>query len=94
MQVLKFAQIKKLPQPEGPLKSKIAFQKSYQKGDIPAKIIKNSAYLSEQTILINNCLKKGVFPDDLKLADIIPIFKKEDRKLSTCQHTASFIESV
>ena len=34
--------------------------------------------MSELTILINNCLKKGVFSDDLKLPDITPIFKKED----------------
>ena len=51
-----------------------------RKGDILAKILKNSinANLSERTILINNCLKDGVFPDDLKLADITPILKKED----------------
>ena len=50
-----------------------------RKGDILAKILKNSinANLSELTI-INNCLKNGVFPDDLKLADITPILKKED----------------
>ena len=51
-----------------------------RKGNILAKILKNSikANLSELTILINNCLKNGFFPDDLKLADIIPILKKED----------------
>ena len=55
-------------------------KKATRKGDIPAKILKSSinAYLSELTILINNCLKKGVFPEDLKLADITPILKKED----------------
>ena len=37
-----------------------------------------NVYLLELTILINNCLMKGVFPDDLKLADITPKFKKED----------------
>ena len=58
----------------------LSSKKATRKGDIPAKILKNSinAYLSKLTILINNCLKKGVFPDDLKLADITPIFKKED----------------
>ena len=46
-----------------------------RKGDIPAKILANSinAYLSELAILINNYLKKGIFPDDLKL-------EKEDLK--------------
>ena len=55
-------------------------KKATRKGDIPAKILKNSinAYLLELKILINNCLKNGVSPDDLKLAGITPIFKKED----------------
>ena len=57
-----------------------------RKGDVPAKILKNSINTSvpELALLINNCLQKGVFSDDLKLADITPIFKEEDRKLSTC----------
>ena len=58
----------------------LSSKKATRKGDIPAKILKNTinAYLSELTILINNCLRKGVFPDDLTLGDITPIFKKED----------------
>ena len=55
-------------------------KKATKKGDIPTKILKKSinAYLSELTIFINDCLKRGVFPDDLELADITPILKKED----------------
>ena len=58
----------------------LSSKKATRKGDIPAKILKSSinTCLSEMKILINNCLKEGVFPDDLKLADITPIFKKED----------------
>ena len=58
----------------------LSSKKANIKGDIPAKILNNSisAYLSELIIFINNCLKNGVFPDDLKLVDITPIFKKED----------------
>ena len=45
----------------------LSSKKATRKGDIPVKILKNSinAHLSELTILINNCLKEGVFPDDL-----------------------------
>ena len=58
----------------------LSSKKAIRKGDIPAKKLKISinAYFSELKILINNCLKKAVFPDDLKLTDVTPIFKKED----------------
>ena len=44
----------------------LSSKKAIRKGDMPAKILKSSinAYLSELTVLINNCLKNGVFPDD------------------------------
>ena len=47
---------------------------------MPAKILKNSinTYLSELTFLMNNCLKKRVFPNDLEIAVITLIFKEED----------------
>ena len=56
----------------------LSSKRATRKSDIPPKILKNSikAYLSELTILISNWLKEGVFPDDLKLANITPIFKK------------------
>ena len=81
----------------------LSSKKATRKGDIPAKILKSSinAYLSELTILINNCLKKGVFPDDLKLADIAPIFKKEDslnkenyRTVSILPHLSKVFERI
>ena len=80
----------------------LSSKKATRKGDIPAKILKNSinAYLSELTILINNYLKEGVFPDDLKLADIAPIFKKEDlnkenyRPVSILPHLSKVFERI
>ena len=73
-------------------------KKAIRKGDTPAKIVKNSinVYLSELRFLISNCLKKGIFPDDLKLANITPIFEKEDSVNKTIEllHTASFVKSV
>ena len=50
---------------------------------------------------IANCLKKGVFPDDLKLADITPIFKKEHslnkenyRPVSILPHISKVFERI
>ena len=79
------------------------FNLSSKKVDIPANILKISinGYLSELTILINNCLKEGVFPNDLKLADIKPIFKMEDslnkenyRPASILPHLSKVFERI
>ena len=48
--------------------------------NIPPKILKSS---SEATVnilhrLFNETITKGVFPDDLKLADVTPVFKNDD----------------
>ena len=50
----------------------LSSKRAAREGDILAKTLKNSinAYLSELTLLINNCISKGVFPDDPKLAEI------------------------
>ena len=44
--------------------------------DIPMRIIKNAAhvYSHRLTIIFNNCLRNGKFPDILKYADITPVF--------------------
>ena len=56
----------------------LSTKKATKNGDIPAKILKKSVnvYIKEITFIINAC--QGIFPDNLKLADVSPIFKKED----------------
>ena len=67
----------------------LSTKKTTKNGDIPAKILKKSVdiYIKEITFIINECIENGIFPDDLKLTDVSPIFKKEDcfqkKKLST-----------
>ena len=58
----------------------LSTKKATKNGDIPAKILKKSVdiYIKEITFIINDCLEKGIFPDDLKLADVSPTFKKKD----------------
>ena len=58
----------------------LSSKKVTRKGDIPAKILKDSlsVYTKELTAIINNCLKDGLYPNELKLADLSPVFKKND----------------
>ena len=47
-------------------------------GDIPLRILKGNKIVSQVLCKwINNSLKTGTFPDPLKLAEIIPIHKRE-----------------
>ena len=49
-------------------------------GNIPTKILKQSSKSCSDTLqkLINDVLRDGYFPDKLKCADIMPVFKKDD----------------
>ena len=55
--------------------------KAAQQGDIPTKIIKDNKDLFSYFISasFNNAVNKGVFPNELKQADIKSIYKKESR---------------
>ena len=50
------------------------------KNTIPPKILKISCNTSAETLqnILNECLIVDSFPDNLKLADITPVFKKKD----------------
>ena len=47
---------------------------------IPVKHLTESVdiYLPFLTDIINQSLKNGIYPDELKLAEVIPSFKKAD----------------
>ena len=51
--------------------------------DIPPYILKINVdlYATPLTYLINKSIADGVFPNSLKLAKVIPIYKSEDRSL-------------
>ena len=50
---------------------------------ISSKLIKiiEPAIIKPLTLLINQVLNTGIFPDELKIAKVIPLFKKDDPKL-------------
>ena len=70
--------------------------KSYQKDNIPPKILKDNKDICA-TILktdISRCINNGSFPNNLKTADITPIFKKEDRLLKTNYRPVSILPTL
>ena len=81
----------------------LSSKKVTRKGNIPAKTIKESlsVYTKELTTIINNCLRDGLFPNELKLADILPVFKKDDdldkedyRAASILSHMSNVFERI
>ena len=58
----------------------IDIRKSVRPEDIPSKFIKESAEVLAPTLtkIFNICLDQNTFPDELKIACVIPIFKKSD----------------
>ena len=51
--------------------------------------------------IINNCLRDGLFPNELKLADVSPVFKKDDdlnkenyRPVSILSHMSKVFERI
>ena len=79
----------------------LSSKKATRKDDIPAKILKDSlsVYTKELTTIIINCLKDGLFPNELKLADVSLDFKKDDdlnkenyRPVSIFSHMSKIFE--
>ena len=58
----------------------IDLEKATTKNTIPPRILKVSCNTSAETLhnLFNECLITGNLPDNLKLADVAPVFKKKD----------------
>ena len=63
---------------------------------ISNKMVKQVKHLiiKHLTILINQCLDTGVFPDNLKIAEIKPLFKKNEKHLFTNYRPISLLPSL
>ena len=51
--------------------------------DIPIHIVKKASHIISPIIcaLYNKCIKNGIFPDELKIGRVSPIYKKDDEQL-------------
>ena len=68
--------------------------KATQQSDIPTKILKqNSDYFAEYFYEnINQGMSKSIFPSDLKLADVTPVYKKKSNNSNTFKHSKHIIQ--
>ena len=63
---------------------------------ISAKLLKviEPVILKSLTLLINQVLYSGIFPDKLKIAKVIPIFKKDDPSLFENYRPISLLPTI
>ena len=60
---------------------KLQTTKTTQQNDIPTKILKENSEVFARYFHknINVCIENSIFPSDLKVADVIPVFKKKSK---------------
>ncbi len=58
---------------------KLSHKTSFGFDGLSSKLIKNMKYI---TIIINQMLNTGIFPDKLKIAKIVPVYKNDDEHYS------------
>ena len=72
-------------------------------GDTPVGILKDcvDSYISILTKILSTLLERGCFPNQLKLAEVTPVFKKEDelnkenyRPVSVLSHASKIFERI
>jgi len=70
--------------------------KAYRNENIPPKLLKENIDICELFISsnINDCIENGMFPSSLKLADITPIFKNNNRFLKTNYRPISMLHFI
>ncbi len=74
----------------------IAPKSSFGFDELSAKLMKNIKYelLRPITLIINQMINTGIFPDKLKIAKINPIYKKEDESLFTNYRPISLLPAI
>ena len=70
-------------------------KKATLSGDINIKFIKLACPIISPIIrdLFNLCVKKGVFPDDMQVAEVIPIFKQGSKMICSNYRPISLLSS-
>ena len=63
---------------------------------IPSELLKliSNDIADSITLIINQSLKSGIFPNQLKIAKVTPIYKKDDKKIITTYRSISVLPVV
>ena len=71
-------------------------KKAIKSNDIPTKIIKefNPLFAEFLTRNFNACLNEGIFPEDLKCSEVVPIYKKKDRRDKNNYRPVSILSNI
>ena len=64
--------------------------KAFQQYDVPTKILKQNYVCGN----INQCLSKSMFPPDLKLADMSPVYKNKSKNSKDNYRPMSILSSI
>ncbi len=76
--------------------SKLKSKTSFGWDGLSTKLLKSikSIMTKPLTLIINQMLNTGIFPDQLKLAKVCPIYKKDDEKLFTNYRPISLLPAI
>ena len=71
-------------------------KKATLSNDIPTKIIQQFSDIFTDFLYnnFNSCLESGIFPDELKLAEVIPVYKKNDKKDKSNYRPISILSNI
>ena len=75
---------------------KLNAKKASKSDDIPTKVIKEfgtffTDFLSKN---FNSCVETGSFPEDLRCVEVVPIYKKNDKKDKSSYRTISLLSNI
>ncbi len=75
---------------------KLASKTSFGFDGLSSKLLKsiNDTLIKPITVIINQMLNTVIFPDKLKIAKIIPLFKKDDENLFTNYRPISLLPTI
>ena len=71
-------------------------KKATLSNDIPTKIIQRFGDIFTDFLYnnFNSCLESGMFPNELKLAEVIPVYKKNDKKDKSNYRPISILSNI